>query len=371
MRRFFRRKRNETQDEAESDNGASGTEESTQPESAPEIEETAAEDVPAEAPGGPTETALMDDVLIDEAALEEGVLMVDEDISDLTRPMETPIIEQTAVSMKPARHEPVPQRFPLLNAVQHCDVGRVRSRNEDSTFIFTAEAGGQEPLTPFGLYIVADGMGGHHAGHEASRNVSRLVAQYVLERIYSPVIKASVGSSGVQQEPIGEVMQNAVQTANKRIHNNDPDKESGTTLTAALIIGRRLYVAHVGDSRAYLLVEGELRQITKDHSYIQRLQDTGQITEEEAAVHPQRNVLYRAVGQGGELEIDSFTQTLPERGQLIICSDGLWGLVSNDQLQGVLNEETSLHDKASRLVDMALRAGGHDNVSVVLADFSF
>jgi serine/threonine protein phosphatase PrpC len=381
MRRLFQRKQGKSQDEEADVNSSSDLEAVDAGEETPNSDESGSE----QTENDPAETVLAEEIFIDEQDLvEEGA--IDEEmtpaeetestpkvhVGDLTRPIAVPNIEQTAVSLKPVKQpEKQSENEPLLKATHQCNVGRIRSRNEDSTFIFTAEGGGQEPLPPFGLYIVADGMGGHHAGHEASRNVSRLVARYVMERIYLPLINASIGSSSDHQEPINDVMLDAVQAANKRIHNDEPEKDSGTTLTAALIIGRRLYVAHVGDSRAYLLVDGELKQVTKDHSYIQRLQDTGQISEEEAAIHPQRNVLYRAVGQGDELEIDAFTQTLPQRGQLIICSDGLWGLVPNDRILEVLEQELSLEDKSSRLVDIALAAGGHDNVSVVLAEFNY
>lgn len=224
---------------------------------------------------------------------------------------------------------------------------------------------------PFGLYIVADGMGGHHAGHKASKSVSRLVANRVFERIYLPLIQVEDTSNDVGQEPVSDVMLDAVQTANLSIHSDEPGKDSGTTLTAALVFGRRLYVAHVGDSRAYVLANGEFKQVTTDHSYVRRLQDAGQLTEEEAAVHPQRNMLYKAVGQGGQLDIDTYTQTLPQSGKMVLCSDGLWGLVSDKEIQHILESDEPMSSKAETLVDLALQAGGYDNISVILVDFGF
>jgi len=214
-------------------------------------------------------------------------------------------------------------------------------------------------------------MGGHHAGHEASKSVSRLVAQQVLERIYLPLLKNSSEDNGQPPEPVSEVILDAVQAANQHIHSPDPGKDSGTTLTAALVFGRRLYIAHVGDSRAYLLADGEMKQVTVDHSYVRRLIDAGQITEEEAAVHPQRNMLYRAVGQGGDLDIDTFTQSLPLSGKLFICSDGLWGLIPNPVISDVLQQDISLNEMAETLVQLALEAGGHDNITGVLVEFGF
>jgi protein phosphatase len=258
-----------------------------------------------------------------------------------------------------------------LKAVQLCHIGNVRSRNEDSSYIFTTETGGQEPLIPFGLYIVADGMGGHHNGHQASKDVSRLVAEHVLDRIYVPLLKNSIEDNGKPPEPVSEVILDAVQLANQHIHSPDPGKDSGTTLTAALVFGRRLYIAHVGDSRAYLLANGDMQQVTTDHSYVQRLQDAGQLTEDEAAVHPQRNMLYRAVGQGGMLEVQTFTRSLPKYGNLFLCSDGLWGLVSDSSIRDVLQQDAPLEAKADTLVKLALQAGGYDNITVILVEFDF
>jgi serine/threonine protein phosphatase PrpC len=282
-----------------------------------------------------------------------------------------PAIDETAVSMKPIQLGQVKKPTAMLQAVHCCHIGNVRTRNEDSTFIFTAEAGGEEPLIPFGLYVLADGMGGHHAGHKASRDASRIVAQHVLDRIYLPLLKKSTHTSTPSQEPIRDVMLDAIQIANQQIHNPEPEMESGTTVTAILVFGRRIYITQIGDSRAYLMSDGQLIQLTTDHSYVRRLIDAGQLTEEEAIVHPQRNMLYKAVGQGGTLDIDTFTQTLPKNGTLIICSDGLWGLVSDPSITNVLQKENSLWDRANELIDLALEAGGHDNISAILVSFSF
>jgi protein phosphatase len=282
-----------------------------------------------------------------------------------------PAIDETAVSIKPIQLGQVKKPTAMLQAVHCCHIGNVRTRNEDSTFVFTAEAGGEEPLIPFGLYVLADGMGGHHAGHKASRDASRIVAQHVLDRIYLPLLKKSTHTSTPSQEPIRDVMLDAIQIANQQIHSPEPGMESGTTLTAILVFGRRIYITHIGDSRAYLMNDGQLKQLTTDHSYVRRLIDAGQLTEEEAIVHPQRNMLYKAVGQGGTLDIDTFTQTLPKNGTLIICSDGLWGLVSDTSITNVVQKEDSLWDRANELIDLALEAGGHDNISAILVSFGF
>jgi protein phosphatase len=111
--------------------------------------------------------------------------------------------------------------------------------------------------------------------------------------------------------------------------------------------------------------------VTTDHSYVRRLQEAGQLTEEEAASHPHRNMLYMAVGQGGQLDIDTFTQPLPKSGKLILCSDGLWGLVTEQMVKEVLSKDNvSLSMMADELVNLALKAGGYDNITVILVDFS-
>ncbi|MFZ0548300.1 MAG: protein phosphatase 2C domain-containing protein [Candidatus Promineifilaceae bacterium] len=304
-----------------------------------------------------------DIVLLDETEVEA---LID---SGRTLPLQ-PLSEDTVVNLESKRIAQVMQKPPTIRAFQRCNIGFVRTRNEDSSFIFTCDTGGEEPLMPFGLYIVADGMGGHFAGHEASKSVSRMVAKHVLQRIYMPTI-GNEGPSG-PVEPIQDVMLDAIQAANKTIHSPDPEKDSGTTLTAALIFGRRLYITHVGDSRAYLFDNNKLSLITTDHSYVRRLQEAGQLTEEEAASHPNRNMLYMAVGQGGQLDVETFTRSLPSSGKLVLCSDGLWGLVTEQMIKDVLTKEkTSLQEMSNELIDLALKAGGYDNITIIIVDFSF
>jgi PPM family protein phosphatase len=253
---------------------------------------------------------------------------------------------------------------PAIHVAQRCDLGVVRQRNEDSSFMFASQTGGQEALLPFSLCLVADGMGGHHAGHEASRRASREVATYVLTQIYLPLLRGEPAS-----EPIREVMLKAVEAANRSLYTPDPDKEGGTTLTAALVVGRRLYLVHVGDSRGYLLANDELSVLTTDHSVVQRLQETGQITAEEAENHPHRNLLYNAL-TGSDLEIDTYTRSLPREGLILLCSDGLWGSVSDPDMKAVLQDTTlTLQQRADLLVQKAILGGSTDNITAVLMDF--
>ena len=255
---------------------------------------------------------------------------------------------------------------PTLRAAIRCDVG-ARDRNEDSCLVFCSEAGGHFTLVPFGLYIVADGMGGHTNGHVASRIASRVAAHYIISKIYMPLLKAV---SPPTQVPIQEVLLDAVQAANTAVFEDDPEVDSGTTLTVALVLGRRLHVAHVGDSRLYLLTEGKLEQISTDHSLVQRLQDVGTLTAEEASMYRYRNVLLRAVGQGEEIEVDTYMRLLPRAGKLLLCSDGLCGFVSDDKIRDVMNQDVSLPQIVDDLYETALASHSNDNVTAVVVDFS-
>ncbi len=308
-----------------------------------------------------------DDLPAANAAADEQTPGGEIDDRDGTTPLQ-PLIDELAPTT-PLVGPVAPGRAPVVQAAQRCHVGAVRLRNEDSALVYNSAAGGQFPLLQFGLYIVADGMGGHFAGHEASKRASRLVAAHVLQEIYLPLLQEKEGAG---QRPVQEIMLEAVQQANQEIHNPNPYKDTGTTLTAAVILGRRLYLAHVGDSRAYLLRDHRLQLLTTDHSYVQRLQDAGQLTPEAAAAHPQRNVLYRAVGQGGELEVDVSTLALPVEGELLLCSDGLWGVVPETILVDILEDDAlSLEQKADQLVTQALHHGGHDNITAVVVAFAF
>ncbi len=245
-------------------------------------------------------------------------------------------------------------------------VGRVRKRNEDSALVISAVSMGDSALPGYGLFIVADGMGGHSEGQQASQTAARVVARDVMDKIFPPYL--DIGQSGPTQ-PIQLILADALQTANWQVQTNNRD--SGTTLTAALILGERLYVAHVGDSRAYVVrdVESPAELLTLDHSLVQRLQDTGQISAEEAAIHPQRNVLYRAIGQGDKLEVDTFSRPIPRPSWLLLCSDGLWGVVSEAAMRAAVTLAATPQQACDELVEAALGAGGPDNISVVVARF--
>ena len=242
-------------------------------------------------------------------------------------------------------------------------VGKQRELNEDSLLAITSTMAGNSGNLPFGLYIIADGMGGHQFGEVASNAAIRTVAGYVLRKFHSYLFQIKTDT---MDESFQEIMLAAVSEAQRAIQREAPG--SGTTLTAALVLGQQITVAHVGDSRAYFVYpDGRIEAITRDHSLVKRLEELGHISPEEAENYPHRNVLYRALGQGEILEPDIFTIAFPQPATLMICSDGLWGVVSEQDLIRSINESPNLQRACQNLVTAANTAGGPDNISVVLA----
>ncbi len=255
--------------------------------------------------------------------------------------------------------KPLAQRF-TVGIGQ--DVGQVRPHNEDVLLTFTGELGGLETMPNLGLFIVADGMGGHSLGERASGLAARAMARTVLDQIL-PTLLADPQAE-VDRPLLTEVMEAAMAAANRAVVTGVP--EGGTTLTAALIIGDQMVLCHVGDSRAYLFTDSHLEQLTRDHSLVQRLKELGQITDDEAAVHPQRSVLYRAVGQGEGLEVDLISRRLAPGAVLLLCSDGLWSLVPDHVIQEITYQAPTLAAACEALVKAANDAGGPDNITAVM-----
>jgi serine/threonine protein phosphatase PrpC len=220
------------------------------------------------------------------------------------------------------------------------DVGRVREGNEDSYMV-------HEPL-----FAVADGMGGHQGGEVASR----------------------LALDTLREASDGAALAQAVQDANRAVFEQaarDPALAGmGTTLTAFLADGDTLRLAHVGDSRAYLLRDGGLQQITTDHTVVEGLVEKGEITPQEASIHPQRSILTRAIGVDGEVQVDQASIQLRPGDRLLLCSDGLTGMVDEADIQRILEEHADPQAAADALVDAANEAGGQDNITAVIIDVS-
>lgn len=241
-------------------------------------------------------------------------------------------------------------------------VGKQRDHNEDALFVLTTMLSGDKTQIPFGLYIVADGMGGHQHGDIASGTAVRAMAGYILRKLYIPLLDVPQSSPN---EPLQEIMQNGLYEAHKAIPKFAPG--GGTTMTAVLIMGDQLTIAHVGDSRAYAVYpDGHMQVLTRDHSLVKRLEELGQLTAEEAAQHPQRNVLYRALGQAEPFEPDITTFPLHHPGYLFLCSDGLWGVVAEHDIYRLIATNPSPQQACLKLVDAANAAGGPDNITAIL-----
>src|SRR5215216_13645 len=255
-------------------------------------------------------------------------------------------------------------RFELQQLIASCgqSVGKQRELNEDSLFALTATMAGNSGNLPFGLYIIADGMGGHQFGEVASNAAIRSVAGHIISKFHPFLFQIKPDS---MEESFQEIMQSAVREAQRAIQKEAPG--SGTTLTAALVVGQQITVAHVGDSRAYFIYpDSRVEPIIRDHSLVKRLEELGHITPEEAANYPHRNVLYRALGQGEILDADIFTLGFPQPGYLLICSDGLWNVVTEQEIVLAVNEAPNLQHACQNLVNAANTAGGPDNISVIL-----
>ena len=221
------------------------------------------------------------------------------------------------------------------------DPGRKRRRNEDA-FV-------RRPP----LFAVADGMGGAQAGEVASR-------------LAAAAVQESVRSDGAPEEHVAGL----IQEANLRVYTRSNEDESvsgmGTTMTVALVHDRGVTIGHVGDSRAYLIRNGKLEQLTEDHSLVGGLVRLGQLTPEEAEVHPQRSVILRAVGVEPDVEVDVLHEQLEPGDVYLTCSDGLTGMARDEVIAETLQAFPSLSVAAEMLVELANAAGGRDNVTVVL-----
>lgn len=236
-------------------------------------------------------------------------------------------------------------------AFSKTDTGKRREMNQD--YVFTSESRiGNLP----NLCILADGMGGHNAGDYASR--------YTVETMTATVAKDS------SDEPVN-IIRNAIQVANQAIlekAKTDIDLDGmGTTVVAAVVLGSELCVANVGDSRLYVIGD-EIHQITRDHSYVQEMVRRGELDEKDARVHPDRNIITRAIGGGNPLEVDFFEVELKESDRVLMCSDGLTDMIEDEEILRILKEKETTAEGIECLVETANENGGNDNITVVVIE---
>lgn len=282
-----------------------------------------------------------------------GVKAID---SAVTAPLSDQQIS-SIISSQSMRHE-----MQQLVAGSAQSVGKQRDHNEDSLMALTGTIAGNAQSVPFGLYIVADGMGGHQFGEIASNAAVRIMGGYIMQKFHSYLFDLPTQPL---QESLQEIMEAAISEAHRYVQREAPG--SGTTVTATLALGQQVTLAHIGDSRAYAVyMDGRIEPITRDHSLVKRLEELGHLSKDEAATFPHRNVLIRALGQGEALEADIFTIPFPQPGYIMLCSDGLWGVVNDRDMYRAIHDAPNLQQASQNLVDAANLAGGPDNISVVI-----
>lgn len=241
-----------------------------------------------------------------------------------------------------------------MSAAGKCVAGMERTNNEDAIYLSN---GTDRELE---LYIVADGIGGHACGEVASSDAIEAFLQHMDKNVRR------------QEEELLDLMLEAVHYANIRVHNkglvNAKYEGMGTTFTAAAIKGDSLYAAHVGDSRIYLVRNGEMRQLTRDHSYVMELVRQGKLSAEDAKTHPRKNVITRALGTGETVEVDTLIEKLQPGDRLLLCSDGLTNMLEDSLIADVLCLDLPVEELVDTLVDMANANGGEDNISVIVIE---
>ena len=263
------------------------------------------------------------------------------------------------------RPNPGPQSKTAYKVASCQSSGRERIHNEDTLFTLNCLIDDLDLPVSFGIFLVADGMGGHQSGEVASRLAAQATSQYLMEKLYNPFI---FDLEEFSDEDVASILDESVTLAQKLINQQVPG--GGTTLTSVVLLNERLFFVHIGDSRLYKIgFDGRYELLTKDHSLVKRLIDLGEITEAEANNHPQRNVLYRALGQADPFKPDIGQFSLKQGEKFLLCSDGLWGVVDDDMMiEMVNNPENQIETIACYLVEAANQAGGPDNISLVLVE---
>jgi serine/threonine protein phosphatase PrpC len=241
-------------------------------------------------------------------------------------------------------------------------VGMVRNLNEDSLLTLELNRTQQSVSQPLGIFIIADGMGGHAAGEIASGTIVNSIAKKAAQELF--YCQLSLTGAGDCQK----WLRDAVEAANSDVYalRKSSGTDMGSTLVAAVLDGNMAYIAHVGDSRAYRINPQGIQRLTLDHSLVERLIATHQISREEARFHPQRNVIYRTIGDKSKIEVDVSTNLLDPGDYLLLCSDGLSGMLDDQTILNKVLEAPEPQAACDTLVAAANAAGGDDNISVVI-----
>lgn len=239
-----------------------------------------------------------------------------------------------------------------MNLYSVTDVGRKRKVNQDYVYVSDQPVGNLP-----NLFAVADGMGGHNAGDFASSFAVKIMVDAVKnDADYNPV----------------KIIRHAIESANEELLKQAKKDKSlagmGTTMVVTTIVGNYIYVANVGDSRLYLMDHSKLQQITKDHSLVQEMVRLGELREEEARNHPDKNIITRALGAKNSVNVDFFDLMIEPGSQILMCSDGLSNMVTDQEMEEILQSHNSLQGKGEKLIDLANENGGKDNIAVILIE---
>ena len=237
------------------------------------------------------------------------------------------------------------------------DVGKVRTIDEDSILAADLSFGVNSENSKFLLLAVADGMGGHAKGEEASKIALNAIARAVIPELFNDT-------------PFTELLEKGIQNANQDILDYTakyPESSGmGTTSVCAVVKGNEVHLANVGDSRAYVVSDDEIRQVTKDHSYVQALVDEGKITQAEAREHPKKNIITKAVGISPSIEADKSILTLGSDESLLLCCDGVIAHLTDEDIHKIINDSPDPQSACQKIVDTANERGGTDNISLII-----
>jgi serine/threonine protein phosphatase PrpC len=260
-----------------------------------------------------------------------------------------------------------------LMAASHSDAGDVRRSepNEDSTLMLLLQRIHESNSQPSGVFIVADGLGGHDNGQVASKMAIAIIAErMVRELLTEPLLaeKAGEPAKPLDEDGLVALLRGAIEDANVAIcHVNERDKtDMGSTITGFMVVGNHAYILNVGDSRTYMVRGGQLYKLTNDHSLVEQLVAGGLIEPDDVYTHPQRSQIFRSLGDKLNVQIDIFKQELLPGDIMLSCCDGLWEMVRNPQIESILNAAPDPQTACYQLVETANANGGEDNISAVV-----
>lgn len=246
----------------------------------------------------------------------------------------------------------------MIKAFGASDVGCVRELNEDCFCLNIFDADKNE-----GFFILADGMGGHNAGEVASQTVVKYIADKLMR----------LKEDDIPEKEIPSFISHAIEEANDHVYKmaleNDDQSGMGTTAVVAVVKGDKIFIANVGDSRAYSIKENDISRITIDHSVVEELVLSGMITEEEARNHPQKNIITRAVGTDKEVDVDLFEKESEKETVLMLCSDGLCSMLDDKEILEIVTQYSNCEEAVQMLINRAKQNGGLDNITVIFIRF--